>query len=551
MNRLKRNFSVNILLTMLCTMIAMAVMGYHPGFEDDGIYLSAIKKRLNPALYPRDSDFFRFQVQGTVFDNWMAGFVRWTHIPLAWSELLWQAASIALILYACWRIARRLFPEARAQWSGVAMVAAMLTLPVAGTDLYMVDQHLHPRTMATAFILLAVERVLAKRKGQAALLLTLAFVLHPIMAALGVSFCFFLSMAMRETMPPWLRKGRRGGGKVAKKLFREPALYQGTTSVVPKISQNKRWALAPEGWFSAKSIKIQPIFAPHGGCTIAAAYIPLGWVFDPPNPLWRESVLMHNALCLYHWAWYEWLGAVAPLVLFWLLSRMAHRQGDRLLERFALAVVAYGAFQLTLAMVLLAIPSLIRVAPFQPMRFLHLIYFFMTLLGGCLLGRYLLKASLWRWALYLAAINGGMFLSQWMLFDNSYHLELPGRAVANPWLQAFDWVRQNTPTGAYFALDPEYMAAPGEDYHCFRALAERGMMADNIKDPAVVTQVPQLAPRWASEVQSRKGWKSFQRADFERLKAEFGVDWVLVSDPAPAGLDCRWHNGNLAVCRIP
>jgi hypothetical protein len=95
------------------------------------------------------------------------------------------------------------------------------------------------------------------------------------------------------------------------------------------------------------------------------------------------------------------------------------------------------------------------------------------------------------------------------------------------------------------------MAAPGEDYHCFRALAERGMMADNIKDPAVVTQVPQLAPRWASEVQSRKGWKSFQRADFERLKAEFGVDWVLVSDPAPAGLDCRWHNGNLAVCRIP
>jgi hypothetical protein len=187
----------------------------------------------------------------------------------------------------------------------------------------------------------------------------------------------------------------------------------------------------------------------------------------------------------------------------------------------------------------------------QPMRFLHLVYFFMALMGGCLLGRHLLKASLWRWAVYLAAINGGMFLSQWMLFDNSYHMELPGRATANPWLQAFDWVRQNTPTDAAFALDPEYMAAPGEDYHCFRALAERGMMADNIKDPAVVTQVPELAPIWARDVKARKDWKNFQLADFERLKAEFGVDWVVVSDPAPAGLDCRWHNGTLAVCRVP
>jgi hypothetical protein len=283
----------------------------------------------------------------------------------------------------------------------------------------------------------------------------------------------------------------------------------------------------------------------------AAAFIPLGWVFDPPNPLWQKSVVMHNALNLYRWAWYEWLGAIAPLVLFWLLSRLARRQGDRPLQRFALAVVAFGCFHLALAMVLLAIPSLIRVAPFQPMRFLHLVYYFLTLLSGCLLGQYLLKASLWRWAVYLTAINGGMFLSQWMLFDNSYHLELPGRAAANPWLQAFDWVRQNTPENAYFALDPEYMAAPGEDYHSFRALAERSMMADNIKDPAVVVQIPELAPRWARDVEARKGWKRFQLADFVRLKVEFGVDWVLVSDPAPAGLDCRWHNGSLMVCRIP
>ena len=40
-------------------------------------------------------------------------------------------------------------------------------------------------------------------------------------------------------------------------------------------------------------------------------------------------------------------------------------------------------------------------------------------------------------------------------------------------------------------------------------------------------------------------------ADFERLKGQFGVDWVVVSYPAVPGLDCRWHNGTVAVCRVP
>jgi hypothetical protein len=29
------------------------------------------------------------------------------------------------------------------------------------------------------------------------------------------------------------------------------------------------------------------------------------------------------------------------------------------------------------------------------------------------------------------------------------------------------------------------------------------------------------------------------------------VNWTLVSYPEPKGLDCQWHNDNLAVCRIP
>ncbi len=202
-------------------------------------------------------------------------------------------------------------------------------------------------------------------------------------------------------------------------------------------------------------------------------------------------------------------------------------------------------------MTMLAFPSLGRLTPLQPMRYLHLVYFFLPLMAGCLLEKYILKATVWRWALFLIIFNGSMYAAQRVQFDGVYQIEWPGRSPSNPWIQAFVWTRNNTPTDAYFALDPRYLEAPGEDYHSFRALAERSQLADAIKDTAVVTQVPELAPDWERQVEAQQGWKNFQLGDFERLKAEFGVNWVLVSDPPPHGLACRWHNGSLSVCQIP
>jgi hypothetical protein len=67
----------------------------------------------------------------------------------------------------------------------------------------------------------------------------------------------------------------------------------------------------------------------------------------------------------------------------------------------------------------------------------------------------------------------------------------------------------------------------------------------------VVTQVPELGPVWERQVKAQEGWPKFQLADFERLKNDFGVDWVLVAYPQPAGLVCTWHNGSLSVCQVP
>lgn len=493
-----RKLPGNVLLILGFTLLGFAVMGYHPGIEDDGLYLSAVKSDLNPALYPHDADFFRLQLQATFFDKLVAGTVRLTGIPVGVMELLWQLASIAIIIFSCWSIARKLFGEKTAQWAGVAMVTAMFTLPVAGTALYLVDQHLHSRNIATALILAAVSRILAEKRRQAVPLLALALVLHPIMAAAGISFCFFLILALSEPIHLWFHSWRSASSTVA-----------------------------------------------------VGAFVPMRWIFEAPNPLWKKALDTRTYYYLYKWTWYEWLGAIAPLVLFWLLWRLAQKQNDTALARFSLAVFAYGVFQQLVAMLLLGSPSLIRVTPFQPMRYLHLVYFFLVLVSGCLLGKHLLKASVWRWGIFLLVANGSMLAAQRTEFASSQHIEWPGRSPSNPWIQAFSWIRTNTPTDAYFALDPRYLEAPNEDYHSFRALAERSQLADEIKDAAAVTQVPELGPIWDQQVEAQKGWRNFRLEDFKRLKLKFGVNWVLVAYPPPGGLVCRWHNGPLSICQIP
>ena len=358
--------------------------------------------------------------------------------------------------------------------------------------------NLHARNLATALVLLAVSRITSGKRAQALPLLLLAFLMHPLMAAMGLSFCCFLTVALSEPAHLWFRS--------------------------------------------------LPLAGPSSAL---GAFVPLGWILEPPNPLWKKALDTRTYYYLYKWTWYEWLGAMAPLLLFWLLWRYALKHGQTVLARFALAVFSYSVFQQALAMIVLAFPSLVRLTPFQPMRYLQIVYFLLALIAGALIGKHLLKASVWRWTAFLLLFNGTMFAAQRFQFSGSQHIEWPGRATSNPWVQTFAWVRANTSADAYFALDPRYLEAPGEDFHSFRALAERSQLADAIKDASVVTQVPELGPVWDRQVEAQQGWKDFRLADFERLKAGFGVDWVVVSYPQPANLACRWHNDFLSVCQIP
>ena len=94
-SRLKRKrISLELLGVLLFTVLGFLVMGYHPGLEDDGIYLTAVKADLNPALYPYNAEFFRLQMEATVFDKWMA-------ILFAGRECRWPGRSCSGNWFRC------------------------------------------------------------------------------------------------------------------------------------------------------------------------------------------------------------------------------------------------------------------------------------------------------------------------------------------------------------------------------------------------------------------------------------------------------------------
>ncbi|MGA2355924.1 MAG: glycosyltransferase family 39 protein [Terriglobales bacterium] len=488
---------VRMALLALLTTFAILIQGYHPGLEDDAFYLAAIKHNLNPSLFPHDADFFRVQFQATIFDKLIASSLRLTHVPLDWGVLLWQWGVTFLILWQCWRISRRSFAERQAQWAAITLVAVLLTLPVSATGLTLTDQYLHPRALATALILAAIVAVLDAQLLLAFALLTAAFFVHAIMAAFGASYCLFLL---------WTPRAR--------------------------IERNQRQS-----------------------ATFAAALLPLGWIFEPASDAWRQAAATRPFYFVLRWHWYEWLGVFAPLALLWWFRALSRSRNQTVLSRIAERLVYFGVFQLAVALLMLLPPQLERLRPLEPMRFLHLVYLLFVLLAGGLLGQHVLKRHALRWLLLFVPLSAGMFYAQRQMFPATAHLELPQpmaryETPRNNWVEAFRWISQNTPVDSQFALDPLYMELPGEDYHGFRALAERSVLADEIKDAGMVARVPRLAPRWLREVEAQRGWRTFQRPDFLRLKQEFGVDWVVLQAPGVDSLPCPYRNSQVIVCRV-
>ena len=511
----------------LCTLL---IHGYHPLAEDGGLYATGILTCLDGSLFAHDLPFAFATRHYSVFAPLMAQLVRTLHLPLAWLLLLVDLAGTWLMLYAGGRIAAQCVRSSFARLCSVALMAAWFTLPVAGTSLLLMDPYVTARTLSTPLSLLAIAFVLrfewSSRSrnsladlGPCALCLVLAGAFHPLMTGYATAFVIVLLVAK-------LPSAR---------------------------ARNTGWAALTTVAILA-SAALQVAAPAESAATVAAAYSRTYWFLS-------------------NWQWFERIGLAGPLLVLALIQffKLIRPIGQPRPSAAPDPTTALCRAGLAIGLIALLISMLFAhqdinthlVARLQPLRAFVLVYAVMVILLGATLAD-----SFRSWVqrrippaglpfapavpvLFLLLFAGIMYTAQRSIFPASQHIELPWRSPINPWVQAFVWIRLNTPKDAFFALDSDYITTHGEDAQTFRAFAQRSVLPDFSKDGGEASIQPRLASRWFEGQAAGRGLSSATPEDRAARLQPFGVSWVVLRADAATREPCPYVNAAVKVCRLP
>ena len=514
--------SVCVAVIAALAIVAVAIEGYHPFAEDGGLYAAGVERLLDPTLFPQWTGFVLAPMRISAFAPAIASLVRITHLTVPAVLLLVHIASIFATLLTAYCIAAQCWLSIRARLGAVALLACWMGLPVAGTSLQLIDPYVTARSFSTPCVLLALLAVLRftsdvpepKRRRWlflCAASLTVASAMHPLMAGYGIA---------ATCLSACLRSRRRA------------VQFAGTISCCAA-------ALLLAG-------ALQHVAPPESHAYVAAALTRTYWFL-------RE------------WRWYELVGLAAPLVI---LAACSSRWFTRLLEPCdrtrghlsASAALATMATVLGVTAILVALlyarpeASTHLVARLQPLRAFQTVYMIMILMFGALLGEYLLQRHAGRWIAAMLILGAPVFVADRATFPSSRHIQISDTGESNPWIQSFDWARTHTPKDALFALDPDYIHAPGEDGHCFRAIAQRSVLPDYSKDGGEASIAPQLAEPWLAGLRAQRNLIPasllLRNSPHASALRALGVSWVILRRASPTDLSCPYSNFAAKVCRI-
>ena len=489
---------------------AIAIHGYHPYAEDGGVYLAGVKRILDPQLYPYWTGFVTTHLRFSLFAPMVAALVRATHFGIDAVVFALYAVTTWITLYAAWLLASRCAVSRTGRVGAVTVLTLALTIPVAGTSLMLMDPYVTARSFSTPFGILmlvsALDAMAAWEERRPAMRSNIALcgvwfvaaaAVHPLMAVYALS-CTILLVTVSL--------GRRGWASIA------------ATSGV--------YVAAPV--LAACAERMSPL-KPSGYDQVALT-----------RTYWFPG----------SWQWYELVGLVGPLVVLAFLWGREKGNGPR--RALARAAIASGVLAFSVA-ALFAQPTsaTLEVAKLQPLRMYETIYILMLIAIGMELAERVLRQTAWRWAALCVLVGGAMACTQRLTFPHSPHIEAPWRASGNPWQQAFEWIRTNTPEDAVFALDGHYINAPDEDSQNFRAIAERSVVPDSEKDGGIAAIAPDLTSEWLAGQTAQTGLnRGVGPAEIARLRA-YAVDWVVVTRNTPVEFPCTYANDAVKVCKLP
>jgi hypothetical protein len=478
-------------LLVLLLPLVLFIHGYHPWSDDAAIYISGLRKMIQPSLYPRDDAFVLAHTKVSVFSHILASVASGLNLRLEPFLLIAWLISAFLFLYACRRFALRIFENDWISWIATLFAVACFTLPVAGTALFVMDPYLSARSFSTPLSILAVVSALDRRWMRVAFWIVLTAAMHPQMA-----------------------------------------IYVAGFIVVLVLIDYQRWR-------AALLLSI--------GAIVGCGAIWLVTLHAPVTAAYREAILSRTYFFPSLWQWYEWVGLAAPLLLLAVVWRRCGLTSPAAKISAACVLVGTAACVAAFAFVHPQGPYLL--ARVQLLRSFQLVYVLSLIMLGGFIGRLFLHRHRWATLTLFSVAALAMLATEIAMYPGSVHIEFPGSRLTNPWAQALVWIRDNTPADAVFAISPALLSSPAEDMPGFRARAERSVLVDN-KDEGVASIFPAVAPAWKQRSQAEEGLDQMTPAERMTRLAPFGVSWLLLPPAVAQSLPCPYRNAAVAVCRM-
>lgn len=488
-----------LLLLAVVSLVAAALLGYHPYAEDGGIYASALALRLNPSLFPAFRAFARAHTGKSLFIPVVAEIVQRSHLSQEVVLLVLYLLSIAAAVAAAYRMACVLLPERKQQLCSTLLFALAMGMPVGGTSLYVADPYLTSRSFSTPLILLGLAALLRRTYGSAVACGAISFAVHPLMTLWALLPAAFLLLCQKSA-----------------RRMRDFILLALVVVGVMAVIQ---------------------IVAPVDSTALRAASLSRGY--------WFPS----------QWQWYEWIGLVAPVLMLLAVADLfgKNKTMSSAAQTMAAAMAA-SMVTVTIGALLLIHTSntAFLLARLQPLRLLHLVsVVFVLMLGGWLAAS---DGRAWRrgvLCLFALGAVGGMLFLQRETYPHSSHWENPRERNGNGYEETALWLRQNTPVDALIAVDAHYTTAHGEDAQMVRAIAQRSTIPDAAKDGGIASVMPELADTWWAGSQVQEGLAALPDAQRLQRLHPYGATWILLPADAETAFPCPYRNTNAKVCRLP
>ena len=468
----------------------MNAAGYRYGASDHALYIPAVLRHLDPALFPRDSGLIDTQARLMLNDEAIAAIVRITGVSLTHLFLTLYLATLGLLLFVALRLGS-LFYSTRG--ASIALAAALtLRHAIAKTGANSLEGYFHPRQLAFAFGLLAVAMFLERRDRIAIGLLAATGVAH---TTTVIWFAIWLTVAA------W---------------FGRPSWRKGISVVAIAVAAAAIWAL----WRGPLAARLVRMDGDWLAVIADKDYLfPLGWPID---------------------AWITNLVTIPIIVVAWRARVRAGRAIDGetpvVIGALTLAAIFFCWLPFDAARVALAVQSQTS-RVFWMLDALATIYLVWAIAEGTQT-QPARRAGMVAAVIVLVSLARGLY---------TCFVQFPDRQIFAvdvqhaDWRNAMAWARES-PRGSGWLADPGHAALYGSSV---RATGQRDVLLEAIKDTALAMYDRNLAMAVAERQRALATVRWDTPEGARELARRYDLDYLVTS--RPVALPVVYRAGSLTI----